>query len=124
MLLFEVSVFSVAFSSFGGGTFGFGFEKDVFFFLFIEFGFLQELENFSAIRDYLDELEEILYEQDEKKPAKEPSDQVKQDLAQSYLDRTGLSQKYDDQWQEIVDNKQEEIDAILKERKVIVISLF
>ncbi len=70
--------------------------------------------------DYLDELEEILYEQEEKKPVEEPSDQVKQDLAQSYLDRTGLSKQYNDQWQEIVDSKQAEIDAILKDRKVIV----
>lgn len=70
--------------------------------------------------DYLDELEEVLVEQEEKKPAKEPSDQVKEELAQSFLDRTGLAQQYEDQWQEIVASKQEEIDAILKERKVIV----
>lgn len=70
--------------------------------------------------DYMDDLENILLEQEEAKPTKEPSDAVKQELAANYLERTGLAQQYEDQWSEIVSAKQEEIDAILKERKVIV----
>lgn len=68
--------------------------------------------------DYLDDLEQILLEQEE--PTKEPSDQVKEDLALAYLERTGLNKQYEDQWQEIMSSKQDEIDAILEERKVII----
>ena len=70
--------------------------------------------------DYLDDLESILMEQEKGKPVKEPSDDVKQDLANDYLQRTGLAEQYEAQWQEIVGSKQEEIDAILKERKAII----
>ncbi len=65
--------------------------------------------------DEIDELERVLKEQEEKK--KEPSEAEKQEMAEDYLDRSGMGDKIEGYWEEILEDKQAEIDDLLEERK-------
>ena len=71
--------------------------------------------------DYMDYLENVLNEQEEKKEmTKEPSDQEKERLAQEYLDSTGQAAEIEANWNELMADKQKEMDDILKDRKTVV----
>lgn len=65
--------------------------------------------------DEIDELERVLKEQEEKK--KEPSEAEKQEMAEDYLGRSGMGDKIEGYWEEILEDKQAEIDDLLGERK-------
>ena len=70
--------------------------------------------------DYIDYLERVLTEQDAKGMTEEPSDQEKEQLAQEYLDATGQSAEIEANWNELMSDKQKEIDEILEDQRVIV----
>ena len=70
--------------------------------------------------DYMDELEKILTEQDDKEMTEEPSDQDKEELAQEYLNSTGQAAEIEANWNELMSDKQKEIDEILESQKTIV----
>ena len=70
--------------------------------------------------DYMDELEKVLTEQDDKKMTEEPSVQEREQLAQEYLDSTGQAAEIESNWNELMSDKQKEIDEILESQKTIV----
>lgn len=71
--------------------------------------------------DYIDYLEKVLYEQEEKgEGAKEPTEQEKQALALEYLESTGQAAEIEANWNELMADKQKEIDELLEEQKAII----
>lgn len=70
--------------------------------------------------DYMDELERVLTEQDKKEMTEEPSDQEKEQIAQEFLDSSGQGAEIEANWNELMSDKQKEIDEILTEQRTII----
>ncbi len=67
--------------------------------------------------DEVDAIEAILLEQEAAKDNAAPSDQELQDLAQEYLEKSGMDKEIKAFWDNLIEDKSKEIDEILKEQK-------
>lgn len=67
--------------------------------------------------DEIDEIEMILIEQESLADAGAPSSAEIESMAEDYLDSSGTKKQIDKAWKELMDDKQSEINEILKEQK-------
>tara|TARA_B100001094_G_scaffold231484_1_gene226304 strand:- start:468 stop:1679 length:1212 start_codon:yes stop_codon:yes gene_type:complete len=67
--------------------------------------------------DEIDEIEMILIEQEELEAAGAPTAAEIEDMANDYLESSGTKKDIDKAWEELMDDKQSEIDEILKQQK-------
>lgn len=73
--------------------------------------------------DEVDQLELILIEQEKSKDADPPSDEELRNLADEYIKKSGFQDEIDAFWNDLIEDKQKEIDEILKTQRDKIVGL-
>ena len=66
--------------------------------------------------DEIDELERVLFEQEEKS-VEPPTDAELLDMAEDYIEESGMKKEVEAFWDEVISNKEKEVASVLEEQK-------